>query len=52
MVGPFAKVGKDLGKATDAYNKAVSVEGRKAPAGAPPEDMQFQTTLRRSWRTC
>lgn len=37
----FAKVGKDLGKATDAYNKAVSSwEGRVLPQARRLEDMQ------------
>ena len=38
----FAKVGKDLGKATDAYNKAVSSwEGRVLPQARRLEDMQI-----------
>lgn len=38
----FAKVGKDLGKATDAYNKAVSSwEGRVLPQARRLEEMQI-----------
>ena len=38
----FAKVGKDPGKATDAYNKAVSSwEGRVLPQARRLEDMQI-----------
>ena len=38
----FAKVGKDLGKATDAYNKAVSSwEGRVLPQARRLDDMQI-----------
>lgn len=40
--GHFAKVGKDLGKATEAYNKAVnSWEGRVLPQARRLEDMQI-----------
>ena len=40
--GHFAKVGKDLGKATEAYNKAVnSWEGRVLPQARRLEDMHI-----------
>ena len=40
--GHFAKVGKDLSKATDAYNKAVnSWETRVLPQARRLEDMQI-----------
>ena len=41
MVGLFAKVGKDLGKATDAYNKAVSSWEGRLPQARRLEDMQI-----------